>query len=88
MCVWCVWCSTCVYVILCVGRQWGGGQQAGAELVFVSDAEQRGGPLQHQVPQPVGHARLQVLLVDQPHDQHRLRQADHQERHTHHKIHT
>lgn len=62
--------------------------QSGAQAVLFVDAEKHWSSFQHQVLQPVGHGGLQVLLVDQTHNQHRFCQADYQEGHADHEVHT
>ena len=74
------------------GRGRGGGGrgvrgQHGAQAVLGVDAEEHGRLLQHQPLQPCGGGPLQVLLVHQAHDDHRLGQADHEQRHAHHEVH-
>ena len=78
-------CGSIVLVVLEVG---GLGGQSGAEAVLLVDAEEDRSSFQHQILQPVGHRGLQVLLVHQTDDQHGFCQADHQEGHAHHKVHT
>lgn len=63
------------------------GGQSWAQAVFPVDAEENRRSLQDHVLHPVWNRRLQVLLVHQANYQHRLRQADHQQGHAHHKVH-
>lgn len=57
-----------------------------AEFLPVPDAEQDSGTLQQQVLHPAGNVRLQVLIVDQAHNEDGLREADDKQCHAHHKI--
>lgn len=63
-------------------------RQPGAQTVLPVDAEEDRGPLQDHVFHPLWDGGLQVLLVHQADNQHRLRQADHQQGHAHHEVHT
>lgn len=74
-----------VLVVLQVGSL---GGQSGAEAMLLVDAEEDRSSFQHQVLHPVGHRGLQVLLVDQTHNQHGFCQADYQEGHANHEVHT
>lgn len=74
-----------VLVLLQIGAL---GGQRGAQAVLLVDAEEDRSSFQHQVLHPLRHGGLQVLLVDQTHNEDGFGQADHQQGHADHEVHT
>lgn len=56
--------------------------------MFLVDAEEDWSSFKNQILYPGGHRGLQVLLVDQTNNQHSFCQADHQQGHANHEVHT